>query len=377
MRATRVSALWTAVAVIVILPLALSAQMQAPPKTNLKMAQLGQIRTITVQAPLEVKNVLAKKKPLDVQLLQRSVTYRQNIPMLRLKSGKQVALLPLEEPFQPGPKERAGASVLIAPLNPYTQYIQHKVLDPRIVGALLGTVVDHTSCQTPIRDQLDRNTCTAFASVAGLEAFEKCKKSATLDLSEQHAYHISMQNVASTCPADPGAMTYRTAAYLTSSHICNETQMMYTNHASLPASDAAHVPAACASAARYGFSDTQLILGTAFGGPADLNANNTAYLESLLKAGYDIVYGQYVAGTDWSDGTAETGVIDVQTVGGAPAPAYAGHAMLIIGYNRPGQYFVFKNSWGPGTGHAGYLHISYDYIRTYGKYGYIIKAVTD
>ena len=70
-----------------------------------------------------------------------------------------------------------------------------------------------------------------------------------------------------------------------------------------------------------------------------------------------------------------------QNYGGSPAPSVGGHAMLLVGFNRPAlianRYFIFKNSWNASHGHSGYFYLSYDYIRTYGKYGYAVKAVAD
>ncbi len=44
--------------------------------------------------------------------------------------------------------------------------------------------------QTPINDQLGRDTCWAFAGVAALEAAYNRKYGIVLDLSEQYAFHI-------------------------------------------------------------------------------------------------------------------------------------------------------------------------------------------
>jgi len=40
-----------------------------------------------------------------------------------------------------------------------------------------------------------------------------------------------------------------------------------------------------------------------------------------------------------------------------------------------GGYFIAKNSWGTDVGQAGYLYLSYDYIRTYATCGYVIREV--
>jgi len=34
-----------------------------------------------------------------------------------------------------------------------------------------------------------------------------------------------------------------------------------------------------------------------------------------------------------------------------------------------------SNSWGTKVGDAGYFYLSYDYLRTYAKYGFIITQV--
>jgi len=364
--------------------LALLLVAQVPTTSQERVHQLGKIKVLTIKVPPEVAKTISSKKALNLELLQSSITYRQSTPLLKLRDGKQVALLPVEVEPMPSPRERERAKMQIAQLAPYKQYIQHATLDPRIVVRLIGSTIDHRCCQTAIRDQLDRNTCTAFASVAGIEAFERRNKNRDLDLSEQHTYHITMVDTSSTCRQDPGAYTYMLAQYLTNSKNSTETQFPYTDWLSLPTNDSTHVPAACSNVGTYGFTDTQVVLGTDWGGPADQNANNPEYLESLLTAGYDMVYGMYVAGTDWSDGTAETGIIDVQNYGGSPAEPYGGHAMLLVGFVRGGsiygvraRYFIFKNSWNTTRGHEGYFYISYDYIRTYGKYGYIIKSVAD
>lgn len=36
-----------------------------------------------------------------------------------------------------------------------------------------------------------------------------------------------------------------------------------------------------------------------------------------------------------------------------------GHAVLLVGYNDDGQYFIVKNSWGPGWGEGGFFRIAY------------------
>lgn len=107
---------------------------------------------------------------------------------------------------------------------------------------------------------------------------------------------------------------------------------------------------ACADNRRYGFGETIQLFGQG-GGTGALSVNNTNYLEAFLDMGFDIVGGFWLTGTDWSDGTAESGVIDVQLDSyGNPIGGEGGHAMLIVGYNRTFGYFIVKNSYGTEFG---------------------------
>jgi hypothetical protein len=42
------------------------------------------------------------------------------------------------------------------------------------------------------------------------------------------------------------------------------------------------------------------------------------------------------------------------------------HAVLVVGYDDPGQFVTVKNSWGPDWGEGGYGRLSYDYVERYG-----------
>src|SRR5437879_3142522 len=42
-----------------------------------------------------------------------------------------------------------------------------------------------------------------------------------------------------------------------------------------------------------------------------------------------------------------------------------GHSVALIGYDEGSQRFVFRNSWGPGWGDAGYGYLPYDYLERY------------
>jgi hypothetical protein len=80
-----------------------------------------------------------------------------------------------------------------------------------------------------------------------------------------------------------------------------------------------------------------------------------------------------VVGVAW---TAKdmNGIIDVKLgPSGQPIFGAGGHAMVLVGFEDTGEqkYFIVKNSWGTENRARGYLRLSYDYIRTYARYGYV------
>jgi hypothetical protein len=46
-----------------------------------------------------------------------------------------------------------------------------------------------------------------------------------------------------------------------------------------------------------------------------------------------------------------------------------GHAILIVGYDDAGQYFIVKNSWGSGWGESGYFRIGYSEFNSVVNFG--------
>ncbi len=334
-----------------------AAQSKALPGASLKLQPI-------VVSP-DLKQAIARKAKFDPGQLAQRISYSGNTPVLKIKNGKSFQLQPLTEP---PPPPTLQTKTLPQVVSPYKVHIESPFVIGKRVIKLPDLVISNMAQQTPVKDQGARGTCTAFAALGGLEARGK-REGVTRDLSENHAFQLFMSESGQSCTVSGGFTTWQTGPILTERGVCAESFMPYTSNA-CPSS----VPVSCQSSGNARFTSTAHFFTPTYGGTGALRADNTNLLESFIKAGHDIVYGLNVAGNDWSGGD---GIIDVQVDGsGNPAPSVGGHAMLIVGYNRTQNYFIVKNSWGTDWGHDGYAHISYEYIQTYGKYGYAVLNAT-
>jgi hypothetical protein len=327
-------------------------------------------------APARLQAIKVGKQQANLNVLSNAYFMRNNIPFLRLAQGKEIELLSLESmEGQPTPSEASEGEKLPAEMQAYSAHLKIPMLAVKaqmLTPLFPPSSVDHRSKQTPIKDQQNRGTCVAFASMAGMESKYG---STSLDLSEQDAYHIFMRKESKTC-CSSGLKTTDSADYLKASAVTTEPNWGYQNQGALGcpiANPNTHRPSAASSNAKHKVNSFQKIWrNDSLTEDSGTYINNPKYLESLLHQGKDVVFGTHVAG--WSGNLA--GILDVKlTGGGNPLPSAGGHAVLMVGYDRPQQYFIVKNSWGTGYGQSGYLYLSYDYIRTYAKYGYVINSV--
>lgn len=231
--------------------------------------------------------------------------------------------------------------------------------------------VSHKDGQTLVKDQVDRGTCVCFAALACMEAILKSNGGGDLDLSEQFANWSFMKSQGKD-QCEDGLKTTLAAKYLSAKGVCLEDLCPYEERAvvTLHCSRKPSMPARLG--AIYGIKKYAMIDGLGLFGPS---IGNTDYLECLLHRGFDIVFGTHVA---W--GVANPlGIHDVILDRFRnPRASRGGHAMLIVGYNREdaaNPFFLVKNSWGDAYAHDGYMHLSYDYVRQYAKYGYIVFSV--
>jgi C1A family cysteine protease len=275
------------------------------------------------------------------------------------------------------PEDKKAAKPIDAKLAKHESYFAYDrgLLSPTTIhaeaeAAELPAVIDHRSTQSPVKDQGTRGTCVAHACMGLLEAFQHIED----DLSEQYTHYKF--NVFSGRPhnTDSGLKTTDAAPYLARSdgRISLEREWPYIpNQSTINTMIAAGTyapPQAAVNNQRYGIGAYKIIEDKGLTGES---IKNTRYLEALLYQGYNIVFGCYAS---WDD-KDNNGVLDPLLNSNGSPVSNAGHAMVIVGYNRTSQYFVVKNSWAATWGHSGYGYFSYDFMRACAKYGFVVDSV--
>lgn len=299
------------------------------------------------------------------------------------REDAELLVIPAEE-FDLDPEilaeDRLAAEPIDGALKAYAPYFAPYLADssPDWEGAASPTgptlppdAVDRRSEQSPVRDQGRRQTCVAHAALACLEVGLKTNAAV---LSTQYAHYKFMQFEGLPHEVDQGVRTTNAPRYLTEAtgRICQEEHWPYVptpeEITALVAAGTYTPPPPAVADQTYGLAAYKLIPDDGFDGES---IRNVRLLESLLATGYDIVVGAWVA---W-DGD-DQGVLRPVLVGGQPYYA-AGHAMLIVGYDRQARFFWLKNSAGPGWGTAGCGRFSYEFAELYFRYGWVAEALVE
>jgi len=230
--------------------------------------------------------------------------------------------------------------------------------------------VDRSGVQSPVKSQGSRETCVAHATLALLEAFPNVPD----DLSEQFAHFQFNQFLNRRQDSNLGFSPALAAACLVKPQhfVCIENAWPYISSQkdiNRKIADRTYGPPPVATTGkRFGIKAYKLLNDQ--GGRDGEGVQNPRYLETLLKD-YNIVIGVQMA---WDD-KDRNGILEpVLTSDGKPVRK-GGHAMLIVGYNRPQQYFIVKNSWGKKWGHNGYAYLHYDFMRYYAREGFIVTEI--
>jgi hypothetical protein len=304
------------------------------------------LRSVSVSPALAAR--LSGKPRADLRTLRSRLDVRAGQVFFQVRPGvsrpldPRYDLLSTEQFFQElgmNTLMRAKASRAVTPYMPYVRGQSNPPLVPPQQVSLLAR-------QTPVRDQLDRGTCVAFATTGALEAAYGRR----FDFSEQSLYQAYQANLRShECVNGafvPGMMGTLQRVGITLEHLASyQTGSALRCPALRPEST---VPDPVTNAEQLFSGSLPPMIGPnpahrpwrvvdfgySLGGAVDeLSARQPRYLEAILASGREVVVGMGVA--DWTN--IDKGPIDVRLdENGAPMGAVAGHAMLLVGYQRTG-----------------------------------------
>lgn len=282
-------------------------------------------------------------------------------------------------------------------------------------------IVDYRYCQSPLRNQGERGTCTAFAIAAVLETFN----GVPANLSEQYLYAcLQMGDYLDTNKIiSPGGSLFGYSKSLQQYGVLHESRMPY-NKKQLETPDSAKRLVQVILEAQEGPVSvlTKTNFAKTFVQPSDcktftfIEASDTSLIKGLLRKGHKAIAVAYYVNAAWSNWMHDKNlVITPDSVGffmsDTAKKIYSfqslknkygknvwdsvnsyysffkfkpysfetfynpeGHAITIVGYNDKG--FIIKNSWGPDWGNNGYAVMSYDYHMLFVAQALVVNKVS-
>jgi C1A family cysteine protease len=223
--------------------------------------------------------------------------------------------------------------------------------EPPVVGAppSLDWRSNGGNFVTPVRNQGGCGSCWAFATTAALESSvlrAANTPGVELNLSEQVLVSCGTSGGTDAGSCAGGAIEYA-SNYIRDTGLPLESCYPYTG-----------TDGTCGGACSSYLSSTYQIVGWAY--VATTSPTVSAIRDAL------VTYGPLVTTMDVYDDffSYVSGVYSHTTGDNA-----GGHAVLIVGYNDAGQYFIVKNSWGSGWGESGYFKIAYSELGTVVNFG--------
>jgi C1A family cysteine protease len=202
---------------------------------------------------------------------------------------------------------------------------------------------------TPVRNQGGCGSCWAFATTGALESYTLIRNNTPgidLNLSEQVMVSCGVSGGYDAGGCGGGYIQYA-SDYIRNTGLPAETCYLYTG----TDGNCANASNACPNWESSAYKITKWsYAGYPYGSVATVEGLKTALT----------TYGPLVTTMDvYTDFDHYTSGVYSLT----PGQTYrGGHAILLIGYNEPGQYFICKNSWNTGWGDGGYFNVAYSEI---------------
>lgn len=209
-------------------------------------------------------------------------------------------------------------------------------------GAPLPDSIDMREQMSRIEDQLRLGSCTANAWVGVIEYLDKLKDGHYQNWSRLFLYY-NERALHGDEDQDKGAYIRDGAKALAKLGICRETHWKYDvdKFAERPP-DACYQEGLSHQALRY----------------SRVDQTEEAMLSALAQKN-PIVIGFTVYESFESDAVTETGMVPIPD---RSERILGGHAVLIVGYDRPKKLFTVRNSWGSKWGDHGHCYIPFGYF---------------
>lgn len=216
------------------------------------------------------------------------------------------------------------------------------LLFERVSDVAIPKRIDLSGLMPPVYDQGDLGSCTANAIGAAMQ-FDRRKQSLRDYVPSRLMIYYEERRIEGTIREDAGAEIRDGLKAVATVGACDEKLWPYavSKFKTKP-------PAKCYAAAL----DDRAVEYSRI-------TQVSGQIEVCLSTGYPISFGFTVYESFDTDKVARTGVV--------PMPkkyesVLGGHAVLMVGYDRPAQQFICRNSWGPTWGKAGYFRMPYAYV---------------
>jgi C1A family cysteine protease len=203
--------------------------------------------------------------------------------------------------------------------------------------------VDLTPQCPPVYDQGQLGSCTANSIGAAVEFEQMKQKLAEIFVPARLFIYYNERVMEGTVDSDGGAQIRDGIKSVANQGVCPETEWPY-------------------NIAKFKTKPPKKCYVDALKHRVVLYQRATQTLNQLrgcLASGYPFVFGFTVYESFESPAVAKSGH--------APMPmpsekAIGGHAVMAAGYNDSKQWFIIRNSWGPGWGMKGYFTLPYAYV---------------
>ena len=203
--------------------------------------------------------------------------------------------------------------------------------------------VDLTPQCPPVYDQGQLGSCTANSIGAAVEFEQMKQKLAEIFVPARLFIYYNERVMEGTVDSDGGAQIRDGIKSVANQGVCPETEWPY-------------------NIAKFKTKPPKKCYVDALKHRVVLYQRATQTLNQLrgcLASGYPFVFGFTVYESFESPAVAKTGHAPM------PAPsekAIGGHAVMAAGYDDSKQWFIIRNSWGPGWGMKGYFTLPYAYV---------------